>query len=307
MTNRQRLGGVIHTYQKYDPQKFPSPTQPPPDAVSPAFEHMLMFGSRRRLTEEELARAVRIDPSQIAGLGPSLDALMAMLLERKRKILAKYETDTVQQQAGREFRQLGERLAPPKRHRARFELAYREEQIYQLERLWYAVGDDRSPFARGLVQLIESLGAKYQVDELAAKYEFTGRTPLTVPEALAVKQELEKIDELLKQLEEASRTAQIAVHRPGVAGRVHRTRGHGEASRAAADGRGLRARSGGAARLGTRRGRFSLDPAGLPAVSGTPLGADFQQPAALAHGTPRRPRAGRGGGRTAEDEALRVR
>ena len=49
------------------------------------------------------------------------------------------------------------------------------------------------------------------MDELAAKYEFTGRTPLTVPEALAVKQELEKIDELLKQLEEASRTAQIAV------------------------------------------------------------------------------------------------
>ena len=105
MTNRQRLGGVIHTYQKYDPKSFPSPTQPPPDAVSPAFEHMLMFGSRRRLTEEELARAVRIDPSQIAGLGPSLDALMAMLLERKRKILAKYETDTVQQQAGRDYRQ----------------------------------------------------------------------------------------------------------------------------------------------------------------------------------------------------------
>ena len=211
MTNQQRLGGVIHTYQKYDPRTFPSPTQPPPDAVSPAFEHMLMFGSRRQLTEEELARAVRIDPSQIAGLGPSLDALMAMLLERKRKILARYETDTVQQQAGRDYQQLGERLAPPKRLRARYELAYREEQIYQLERLWYAVGDDHSPFARGLVRLIEALGAKYQVDELAAKYEFTGRTGLTVPEALAVKQELEKIDELLKQLEEARQTARIAV------------------------------------------------------------------------------------------------
>ena len=38
------LGGIIHTYQKYDPVNFPSPTQPPPDLVSPAFEHMLIYG-----------------------------------------------------------------------------------------------------------------------------------------------------------------------------------------------------------------------------------------------------------------------
>ena len=49
------------------------------------------------------------------------------------------------------------------------------------------------------------------MDELAAKYAFTGRTPLSVPEALQVKEELEKIDELLKQLEQARETAQIAV------------------------------------------------------------------------------------------------
>ena len=36
--------------------------------VSSAFEHMLMFGNTRRLTEEELARAVHIDPSQISGI-----------------------------------------------------------------------------------------------------------------------------------------------------------------------------------------------------------------------------------------------
>ena len=29
MTANLRIGGVIHTYQKYDPQRFPSPTQPP--------------------------------------------------------------------------------------------------------------------------------------------------------------------------------------------------------------------------------------------------------------------------------------
>jgi uncharacterized protein with von Willebrand factor type A (vWA) domain len=211
MAKEQRIGGVLHTYQKYDPRNFPSPTQPPPDAVSPAFEHMLMYGSRRRLTEEELARAIRIDPSQIAGLGPSLDALMAMLLERKRKILARYETETVQSKARAAYRSEVERTVPPRRHAARYELATETEQIYELERLWYASGEEVSPFSKGLLRLIESLGNKYQIDELASKYAFTGQTPLTIEEALAVKEELDKIEELLKQLEQARETAQIAV------------------------------------------------------------------------------------------------
>ena len=59
--------------------------------------------------------------------------------------------------------------------------AVRDEQLRELERLWYQAGDDRSKFARQLMQLVARLGDKYQVDELAAKYEFTGRTPLTVP------------------------------------------------------------------------------------------------------------------------------
>ena len=49
------LGGIIHTYQGYDPKNFPPPTREPPDMVSGAFEHMLAFGSTRRLTEEETA------------------------------------------------------------------------------------------------------------------------------------------------------------------------------------------------------------------------------------------------------------
>ena len=100
------LGGIIHTYQKYDPRQFPSPTQPPPDVVSSAFEHMLAFGEMRELTEEELARAVRLDPSQFAGLGPSLESLMALLRERKRKILATYETESLQKAARRANREL---------------------------------------------------------------------------------------------------------------------------------------------------------------------------------------------------------
>src|SRR6516165_6369672 len=101
MSNRDRLGGIIHTYQKYDPVEFPSPTAPPPDLVSPAFEHLLYYGSMRRLTEEELARAVRIDPSQIRGLGPSTEGRMEMIRQRKRKILEMYETEQVQNEARR--------------------------------------------------------------------------------------------------------------------------------------------------------------------------------------------------------------
>ncbi len=38
-------------------------------------------------------RAIHLDINQIAGPGPSLESLRQMLLERKRKILAKYETE----------------------------------------------------------------------------------------------------------------------------------------------------------------------------------------------------------------------
>jgi uncharacterized protein with von Willebrand factor type A (vWA) domain len=211
MSSRDRLGGIIHTYQKYDPVHFPSPTAEPPDVVSSAFEHLLMYGNTRRLTEEELARAIRIDPSQIRGLGPSLEALMEILRERKRKILATYETDKVTEEARRNFHDLAKQMQPPGKLASRFQRAVREEQLYDLEHLWYAAGDERSAFARQLLRLSERLGEKYQVDELAAKYEFTGRTSMSVPKALEVKEELEMIDRLLKQLEEAAKTGQIGI------------------------------------------------------------------------------------------------
>ena len=208
---KSRVGGIIHTYQKFDPRNFPSPTQPPPDLVSPAFEHFLRYGEMRELTEEELARAIRLDPSQIAGLGPSLDSLVAMLLERKRKILAKYEVATVQAAARKAFRQQAGKTAPPAPLKARFERAIHEEQIHDLELLWYAAGGEKSKFAQQILPVVERLGEKYQIDELASKYTFTGQTGLTIPAALAIKEELEKIDELLKQLAEAQKTAQIGV------------------------------------------------------------------------------------------------
>lgn len=211
MSSRKKLGGVIHTYQRYDPREFPSPTQPPSDVVSPAFEHLLAYGSMRELTEEELARAIRLDPSQISGFGPSIEALRKLLEERKRKILEKYESRKVRKLAHRDYVDLGEQCKPPRALRKRFKQAFREEQIHDLERLWYKADRERSEFSQQLVHLIDRLGDKYQVDELASKYAFTGREPMTVPQALAIKEELETIDRLLKQLDEAEENAQIAV------------------------------------------------------------------------------------------------
>src|SRR5271157_241099 len=205
------IGGIIHTYQRYDPKNLPSPTQPPPDLVSGAMEHMLTYGTMRELTDEELARAIHLDPSQIAGLGPSLEALMALLRERKRKVLETYETKRVKKETASRFHDMAKSMQPPLKLEERFRQAVKEEQLYDIERLWYRVEDEQSPFARQLVQLIDRLGDKYQVDELAAKYEFTGRTPMTVPKAIEIKQELEEIDRLLQQLEEAAKTAQIGV------------------------------------------------------------------------------------------------
>lgn len=211
MTDRRdHPGGIIHTYRKYDPQQFPMPAHQAPDLVSPAFEHMLAYGSMRRLTPEQLADAVHIDPSQIKGLGPSIESLIAMLEERKRKILARYETDHALAQAADNFRDFAGRLKPPQKFIESYESAVRDEQRIDLERLWYRV-DQRGDFARGLVQLIQHLGDKFEVEELDQKYAFTGREKMDVPKAIEVKAELERIDELLRQLEEAAKNARVFV------------------------------------------------------------------------------------------------
>lgn len=211
MSERRPLGGVIHTYQKFDPVQFPSPTQPPPDMVSGAFEHLFHFGSTRRLTPEELARAVKIDPSQIKGLGPSLESLRAILEERKRKILSTYETETAEKLADKHYHDLAKELKPPAKLKDKFERATREEQLRDMEELWYQAGGEQSEFAKGLVKLVDRLGDKYHIEEMAARYEFTGREGMDVQQALLIKEELETIDRLLKQLEEAMKTAQIGV------------------------------------------------------------------------------------------------
>lgn len=210
MEPQRRHGGIIHTYRKYDPQHFPMPDAQPPDMVSAAFEHLLTFGRSRPLTAAELADAVELDPSQIAGLGPSLDALRQMLEERRRKILETYETEKVQRAGHRAFRDLAKKMTPPKPLVRTFEQALRGEQAIDLERLWYRA-EQRSEFARQLLQLQQRLHDRDEIDELAGKYEFTGRDELSIPRALEVKEELETIDRLLKQLEEAAKNARLYV------------------------------------------------------------------------------------------------
>src|SRR5438067_1066123 len=100
---------------------------------------------------------------------------MEILRERKRKILLTYETDTVQGEARQNFHGQAQDVRPPGPLAKKFDQAVREEQLHDLEQLWYRAGDEQGRFARQLLKLVERLGAKYQVDELAAKYEFTGR------------------------------------------------------------------------------------------------------------------------------------
>ena len=49
MASEPKFGGIVHTYQKYDPVSFPNPSSDAPDLVSPAFEHMMHYGSLKDL------------------------------------------------------------------------------------------------------------------------------------------------------------------------------------------------------------------------------------------------------------------
>ena len=211
MPTRDTLGGIVHVYQRYDPARIPPPRMPLADLVSPAMEHLLEFGSIDELTEEQLADAVMLDPSQITGLGPSLAALKHMLEERIRKIIERYETDSIRKKTRQAFQNAAQQVQPPAKSRDAFQRAVREEQLRQLERLWYAQDNDQSRFSGQLVTLVDRLGEVYQMDELAAAWKFSGRQKLSLPEALEVKEELETLSKLLKQLEEARKNAKIGL------------------------------------------------------------------------------------------------
>jgi uncharacterized protein with von Willebrand factor type A (vWA) domain len=209
MTKPNELGGIIHTYQKYDPLSFPSPSQPPPDLVSAAFEQMLAYGEQQEFTEEELANMVKIDPSQIGGMIANIDFLKQKLQDRKKQILATYETKKVQKLAEKEFRTTANAVKPPKNIEKEFREAVKEEQLYELENLYYRAGRENRDFTSKLPGLVQALGDKYQIDEMAGKYEFTGSQSMTIPKALEIKAELDELDKLLEQLDQVQKTGQL--------------------------------------------------------------------------------------------------
>ena len=95
--------------------------------------------------------------------------------------------------------------------KAAYKEAVNREQLYDLENIWYKINDDGCELAQHIMNLMGKLGDKYQVDELAANYHFTGDESMTIPEALEIKEQLEKIDDLLEQVEQAADNAQLAV------------------------------------------------------------------------------------------------
>jgi len=205
-------GGILHTYTKYDPINIPGPQGPQTDIVTPLMNQMMSWGSQRPLTEEEMARAIKLDPSQFSQLGPSLDAMKAMLEDQKQKLLEKYETGTVRKKANKAFRKKA-KSAPPLKDslKEKYQEAVDQQQLYQLENLWFQVNNDANETAQHLMSVIARLQDKYQVDELDAKYNFTGRESLTIPEAIELKQMLDKIEEMLDQIEDARQNGQIAI------------------------------------------------------------------------------------------------
>ena len=212
------LGGVVHTYLGYDPVKFPPPANPGgQDGLSMLGDRMLAGGGRR-FTREEIENAIRLPPEAIAGLGPSLEALLKKLRERRDKILATWNpsplvADLLERRRSEASPFLEDEGLPPALAR-RFAREFAERQIQGLERLWYMLDEDapeESPLKSRLPAIIESTIMLDRVEGLRDGWAFHGSTVPTTEEALEIRDELEQIDELIRQLEEAKSSAQLAI------------------------------------------------------------------------------------------------
>jgi hypothetical protein len=84
---RDTLGGIVHTYQRYDPARIPPPRPPEIDLVTPAMEHLLEFGDSSELTEEQLADFEAAFPAAIADARGVAELLPAEVAARKREDL----------------------------------------------------------------------------------------------------------------------------------------------------------------------------------------------------------------------------
>ena len=210
---RPQLGGVVHSYLGYDPKHFPSPTKGSEDGIAmAAMDHLMQFGNQVSLTEEELADAIEIDPSQISGLGPSLEALIALLEARKARILETFDPISAFKDSIEAYKFSAQSIQMPKGKLAKqVDRAITKQSIPELERIWYRAEYSDRDLANSIMKLIKTLGTRLTIEQMLARYVFSGNETLTTNEAIDVYEELQTIDELLKQLEEAKKNARIGI------------------------------------------------------------------------------------------------
>ena len=135
-------------------------------------------------TEEQLANAVRLDPSRrFANLGPNLETHPQgnCWSERKRKLLEKYESKAALDEGGGEARSSEQGRRPDQAagqvEAKRYDAGRAGRATPRPGRTCTSTPTDRQAEVRAGAgaRLVQKLGDKYQIDEMAGKYDFTGR------------------------------------------------------------------------------------------------------------------------------------
>ena len=176
-----------------------------------AMDHLMHYGSYRSLTDEELVNVIEIDPSQISGLGPSIDSLIALLEERKRKILETYDPSPALVDAQDDYVEAVASIDPPTDLMKQvFDRAVGMDSIPALESLWYQVGGERSPL--GPVDAVDLEPRNQTGDRADARHVSLHRIRGVTPsEAVEIKEMLDQIEALLEQLREARKNARVGI------------------------------------------------------------------------------------------------
>ena len=99
---------------------------------------------------------------------------------------------------------------------------------------------------------------------------------MTIPQAIEIKEELEKIDELLKQLEEARETAQIAIIDMEQLGEFMDESRCSRSKKCSGRSKTTSERRPNDKAWSKKDGRFQLTPAGVSGLSRQTAGANFQ-------------------------------
>ena len=305
------IGGMIHTYQRYDPGNFPSPTQPPPDVVSGAMEHMLMYGEHagadrggvgpRRAARSQPDRRAGAEPGEPDGDAPRAEAEdPGDLRDRPRAGGGRPGRSTSLAEQIETARPELDGPLPPGRQGGATRTKSSGSGI--------APATSASPFARQLVQLIDRLGNKYQIDELAAKYEFTGRTRDDHPQGPGDQGGAGGDRPAAEAVGRGGQDGPDRRDRHGGAGRIRRAGRHGEPQRAGPPDRSSTSATWPSSRdwSGPAQG-YRLTPKAYRLFQGRLLARIFSNLEASRTGRHQGPVVGEGAVELQQSQALRVR